>query len=57
VFHMTHYDDEIKAIHLALHQLSVYFSIPDKSVIFSDSSAALQALASNQNKQSSRVQS
>ncbi|GFW58390.1 RNase H domain-containing protein [Trichonephila clavipes] len=52
----AHYDGEIEAIHLALHQLSVCLYTPDKAVILSDSSSALQALVSNQDKQSSRVQ-
>ncbi|GFR13969.1 hypothetical protein TNCT_723381 [Trichonephila clavata] len=44
--HATHYDVEIEA----LHQLSVRLSTPDKPVNLSDSSSALQALASNQDK-------
>ncbi|GFR07873.1 hypothetical protein TNCT_579821 [Trichonephila clavata] len=50
--HKTHYDGEIEAIRLALHQLSARLSTPDKTVILSDLSFALQALASNQDKQS-----
>ncbi|GFU46635.1 uncharacterized protein LOC103521360 [Trichonephila clavipes] len=56
VSNTTHYDGEIEAIHLALHQLSASLPTPDKAVILSDSSSALQALASNQDKQISRVQ-
>ncbi|GFW84377.1 uncharacterized protein TNCV_1132461 [Trichonephila clavipes] len=49
--HMTH-DGETEAF----HQLSAPLSTPDKAVILSDPSSALQALASNQNKHGSRVQ-
>ncbi|GFX45006.1 hypothetical protein TNCV_3430551 [Trichonephila clavipes] len=48
--HTTHYDGEIEAIHLALHQFSARLSTPDKAVILSDSSSAIQALVSNQDK-------
>ncbi|GFR14436.1 hypothetical protein TNCT_454611 [Trichonephila clavata] len=44
-------------IHLSFYQLSARLSTTDKAVSLSDSSSALQALASNQDKQSSRVQS
>ncbi|GFU70898.1 uncharacterized protein TNCV_2206151 [Trichonephila clavipes] len=54
--HTTQYDDEIESIHLALHQLSARLSTPNKVVSLSDSSSVLQALASNEDKQSSRVQ-
>ncbi|GFU20926.1 RNase H domain-containing protein [Trichonephila clavipes] len=53
--HATHYDGEIEAIHLALHQLSARLSTPDEALILSDSISAIQALASNQGN-SSRVQ-
>ncbi|GFX41485.1 hypothetical protein TNCV_3490241 [Trichonephila clavipes] len=43
--HTTHYDGEIEAIHLALHQLSACFLSPDKAVILSDSSSTTKALA------------
>ncbi|GFX45267.1 transposable element Tcb2 transposase [Trichonephila clavipes] len=46
--HTTHYDGEIEAIHLALHQLSARLSTPDKAVILS--SSALRILASKQDK-------
>ncbi|GFQ80223.1 hypothetical protein TNCT_469521 [Trichonephila clavata] len=52
--HNSHYDGEIEAIHLTLHHLSAHFSTPDKTVILSDSSSALQGLASNQYRQKSR---
>ncbi|GFV92757.1 uncharacterized protein TNCV_1376071 [Trichonephila clavipes] len=54
--HTTHCDGEIEAIHLALHQLSDHLSTPNKAVILSNSSFSLQALASNQYKQSFQVQ-
>ncbi|GFV40239.1 hypothetical protein TNCV_1443921 [Trichonephila clavipes] len=54
--HTTHYDGKIEAIHLALHKLSARSSTPDKTVILSDLSSALQSLASNQGNPSSRVQ-
>ncbi|GFV44388.1 hypothetical protein TNCV_4935721 [Trichonephila clavipes] len=51
--HTTHYDNEIEDIHLTIHQLSIQLSTPDKVAILSDSSSAIQALASNQDKSSS----
>ncbi|GFS68722.1 hypothetical protein TNCV_1959251 [Trichonephila clavipes] len=52
---ISHYDDEIEAIHLAVHRPSSRLSTPDKAVILSGSDSAIQALASNQDK-SVRVQ-
>ncbi|XP_035225309.1 uncharacterized protein LOC118197864 [Stegodyphus dumicola] len=45
--HTTHFDGEVKAIHLALQQLSACFSLVDKAAILLDLSSALQALANN----------
>ncbi|GFQ75208.1 hypothetical protein TNCT_690451 [Trichonephila clavata] len=54
--HTTHHNGENQAIHLSVYQLSARLSDPDNAVSLSDSSSALQALASNQDKQSPRVQ-